>query len=764
MRMSTVTRTALLCSVGPALLVAAPSAAQAVDGTPVASTDIIVTATKREERLADVGTAITALGQEELDNRALRTIEQLAAQVPGLNFQPGGPANVRLILRGLNTGGQGATAAVVVDETPFTMQSALSGGSTLTANIDTYDMARIEVLKGPQGTLYGATAQGGLLRYVTNLPDSTRLSASTELGTQINADGGLGYSLRGMLNVPVIRDVLAIRAVGYYEETPGYIRNPTLGTSEINGGERWGGRVSVLFTPTDRVSLRVTALRQEQEFGDNDTVEFVGGGADPFNPPENQFDLVNGRPQRNTLYGAVSSNLYEFVNLTGEFDFGFADFTSSTSLGRLEVNNQFDISFAGPAPGFTYQQLLSGIFGQTVGLRQYTNNGGDRVNQEFRLASKPESTLFGTRFDWQVGGFYAREKIFLDQGFDVISIATNEILTVPFAGGSLEAPARYEEYAGFADATIYLSDNIDFSLGGRYTDNKQRSQIFFSAGFATGPDAVTTPITSNESKFTWQTALRWRFAEDSLLYGRIATGYRAGAPNFVTPGAPADIPLFYNADNTVNYELGLRTRLFDNAVDIDIAAFYIDWSDIQVATTFVSAVTGQFVTVIANGGTATSKGLEWNIGWNVTPDLRVSTVGAFTQAELSEDAPALGGEAGQQLPFVPAWSNTLNVDYERDLGMGVRGRIGGSWQYVGDRFTGFGSVPFFPSHIRMPDYSLFHAQAGLAFEKFDLSLFVRNIGNSRAVISYSPVGGFNNFGEGQIVPPRTIGLRLNINY
>lgn len=768
-----IVRTLLIGGVAYAAISASPSAmaqesAAVADEAAASSREIVVTAAKREERLIDVGGAISAISESDLAYRDLQSIEDFASQVPGFNLQTAGNRSVRLILRGLNTGGSGATTAVIVDETPLSYQSGLANGSFDTANIDTFDMARIEVLKGPQGTLYGATAQGGLLKYVTNAPRFDKVEAGFQLGTEVIKKGGIGYVGRGLVNIPLIDDKLAFRASGFYEKVAGYIDNPLAGITDANEGKRWGGRVSLLFKPVETLSIRATALRQDQEFDDNGGLDVVGSNFDQFNPPANEFDLVSGgRFVQNSYLGNPSKNRYEYANITADLDLGFASLVSSTSWGGLSTEFVADISFANAAPGLTFSDLLgAAVYGQPVFVTQLQTNAVDRFNQELRLTSSPDTQIGSMALDWQLGGFYAKETIEFLQGFDVISRQTGAVLTVPIKGGSLSAPASFEEYSGYANATLHFTDTIDLALGGRYSDTSQRSQIFFSNGFATGPVDATTPVvTSSENKFTYSAALRWKFNEDSLLYGRVATGYRAGGPNFQTPGLlPADVPTTYGADTTTNYEVGLRTAFFDKALSIDIAAFYIDWKDIQISTTFRSAVTGQNVTVVGNAGTATSKGVEWNIAWEILPGLTAGAVGSYTRAKLTDDAPLLGGESGDQLPFVPKWSNTLNLDYETELGNGVTGFIGGSWNYVGNRTTGFSGSPTVAGKIPLGDYSSFNLQAGFDYENYNFSLFARNLTDKRALTGYGRGGGAFFTGNAQIIQPQTFGARLTVRY
>lgn len=760
----------VLLGAGSVFWLAAAASAKAAEAEPgsaglaVDNADIIVTANKRAERLVDVGGTVNAISGAELGYRNSVQIQDFAAQIPGFNFQPSGNRATRLILRGLNTGGAGATVAVVADETPLSYQSGLANGSIDTANLNTYDLERIEVLKGPQGTLYGATAQGGLLKYVTRAPNLEQIEGIAETGTEFVRQGGTGWFGRGAINVPIIDGVAAIRATGFYEDLAGFIDNPLIGRNDFNSGERWGGRISLLVKPVDWLSVRITGFRQTQRFDDNGTVEVVGANADPTAPPPNEFDIANGgRLVRNSLYGSASRNVYEYVNGLVELDAGFATFVSSTSFGGLSSRFNNEFTFVNAAPGLTFSDAVAGLYGEPVGITQPQVNESDRFNQEVRIESKPEFAIGGLGIDWQAGLFLARESIVFDQTFDVLSRATGQILTAPIAGGALQAPARYRETSGFANVTLKFSEAFDLALGGRYTENEQQSQLFYTAGFATGGAAITPLIRSEESKWTYSAALRYRFDASSLLYGRIASGYRPGGPNFGIPNAPNDFPLSYGSDTTTNYELGLRTALFDRAVTIDIAAFHIDWKDIQINTAFTST-TGQQFSVVGNAGTASSTGVELDLGWRILPGVRISTVGAYTRAKLTEDAPNLGARSGEQLAFVPRFSNTLNLDAETGLGSNLKGFAGLSWTHTGKRFTDFSASPANPGHIELPSYNTVNAQAGLEFEDFTLSVYARNIGDVRGLTGYSRNGGANLTGNAQIVQPRTIGVRLAVNY
>ncbi|WP_303794387.1 TonB-dependent receptor [Sandarakinorhabdus limnophila] len=745
---------------------AAEAAAEAVD----AATDpnmIVVTASKRSQALIDVSQSISVITGADLAYRNQMRIEDFAASVPGFNFQTAGPRAIRLILRGLNTGGSGATVGVVIDETPFSYQSGLANGSIDTANLDTFDMERIEVLKGPQGTLYGATAEGGLLKYVTNKPNVDKVEAAVEANGEIVDQGTTGGTIRGMINIPFWGGKGAIRASGFYQDVAGYVDNPLLGSNNSNRGYKYGGRISLLLKPSDNFSIRLTGSRQDQKFDDNSFVEVVGANTAPLNPPANQFDIANGgRLVQNSFNGNPNKNYYEYANLVLDWDIGFASLLSSTSYGRLSSEFRTDITSANAAPGFTFQQAFAGVYGNDFSLWGRQTNAVKRWNQEFRLTSKPDTNIGGMGLDWQLGGFFAKEDVTFEQFFDAINNTTKAVIETPFPVGGSVLPGKYEEYSGFANATLHFTDKFDVSGGIRYADIKQESLVINYPGLITGVPVITAnPITrSSENKVTWSAAVNFKPTATTQLYARVATGYRSGGPNLIIPGAPADFKFTYGPDSVTNYEAGVRTTLFDNMLSIDVAAFYIDWNNVQIITSYVSQPSGTRYNVIGNGGKARSQGVEWSLAFTPVKGIRISDTGAYTDAKLTEDAADLGGFDGDQLPFVPKWSNTLNVDFEAPLGDNAKAFGGASWVYTGERFTGFTSAPGFRGHIALPDYSSFNLQGGVEFGRYSASLYVRNLTNERGLNDYSTGNGYRLTGLAQIIQPRTVGIKLTARY
>jgi iron complex outermembrane receptor protein len=254
-----------------------------------------------------------------------------------------------------------------------------------------------------------------------------------------------------------------------------------------------------------------------------------------------------------------------------------------------------------------------------------------------------------------------------------------------------------------------------------------------------------------------------------VLYARIATGYRPGGPILQFNGAPADFPTSYDPDSTTNYEVGTKGSTEDGRFSYDVALFYIAWEDIQILSLFESSTSPVKVNVTNNAGEAVSKGLEWNLAWQITENLVVSDNGSWIDATLDESAPVMGGYEGDQLPWVPEFSNTLNLDYTTQWGA-ASVSAGVSWRYTGERHTGFGA-PEDPSqdrypgtYVELPSEDTFSAQIVANFERYRVRAYVQNLTDERMLTSYETGGGANFEGIGQIIQPRTFGVMVGASF
>lgn len=694
--------------------------AQAQQSQESAHEEIVVTAQKREERLRDVPQSITAITDETLERLQANDFGDYSGQVPGLAVTGGQAGNSRVTLRGLNTGGVASTVGIYVDETPFGSSTSLANAAVLALDLDPYDVARIEVLRGPQGTLYGANTLGGILKFVTAAPESGEFFGRASGTVEATEGGDSSWATRAMVNIP-LGDQAALRLSALRRSEGGYVDDPNRGVEDVNGVETTGWRAAFLLNATEDLTIRLSAQQQDIESEGTDTVAYfqtldpVAGDTDQFSP-----------------FSVSSDVTYRILNGTIDWDLGGVSLISSTSYSELEQAHLEDGTLAFGLPSFLDEDIPQ-----------------DKFTQEVRLASNGEGAL-----EWLIGAFYTNENALLDQ----------EIFfgTPPGTVSGLTATidSEYTERAVFGGVTYHFTPQFDVAVGARYAENEQR--------MTQGGTAVSNGgETSSDDAITYSIAPRWRPNDRTTVYARIASGYRPGGPNIL--GAPSVIPTTFDPDETVNYEVGVKTDLIDGILRLDAAAFHIEWSDIQLLV-FDGAVSGN-----ANGGGAESQGVEWAATFTPSDALTIAWSGAYTDTQLTDDTDPIvvGGAAGDPLPYAPEWASTVDVSYEWPVFGDALAYVGGAWRYVGEQSTGFPGVGGFlygADQIELPSYNLLDLRAGVDFEAFTVALFAKNVTDERAITQF---GGFGETlpdvlgepnGGAVLVRPRTVGVSLTANF
>jgi iron complex outermembrane recepter protein len=739
--------TTLKLAVLTALGVAGPFLSQesaALDATPAADSDalatIVVTAEKREEALQNVPMSLTALGGGSLDKLQDRDFSEYAAMVPGLSLVSSQPGLTRLTLRGQNAGGVGSTVAVYLDESPFGSSSALLNGSILSGDFDTWDLQRIEVLRGPQGTLYGANSEGGLLKFVTTAPVLGSFSGAAEVTGESVDHGGKGGDVRAVLNLP-LGDKMAFRISGFDQDVPGYINDPLSGKSDLNDGHKEGGRASLLAAPTDDLTIRLTATSQQSKYDGTPAID-----VDPVTLKPVHGDLTQER------FGSEPSSFkYENYNATINWNAGPFSILSTTSYGILNSDTFSDASNQLLAPGLTVEDLLGLAIGPNLGASLDDLVDMKKFTQEIRLSS-PTSD----RLEWQVGGYFTRETGALIEHLNAIDLPSGAPAGLP----SLEIPiiaSTYKEWAGFANLTYHFNSQFDIQAGGRYSRNEQSASESVTGLLVPTPQIFNFPSKGHVS--TYSVAPRWHIDANTMVYARVATGYRPGGPNALPPLAPPDVPREYGADKTTNIELGIRSTQLDGLLSIDVAAFHVDWNNIQL----IEAIGG--FNFNGNGGTARSQGLEWTFAYIPVHGLTFSWTGAYTDAKLTSDAPGVHGNSGDPLPYAPKWGTSLDGEYDWAAFSNYKGFVGATWSYVGPRSTDFGSsVDATPVQVGLESYNTFAARIGLENDRYRVTLYGKNLGDSRGITSYVSSGAPGLAGDITVIQPRTIGVTLSAKF
>lgn len=729
-----------------AVAFAAPAFAaeeSAPKGAGASVAEVVVTAEKREEKIKDVPMAVTAVSGIKLDRLQQQDFVGFAASVPGLSLASQGPGATRVTLRGINSGGIGSTVAVYVDESPFGSSSALLNGGTLAGDFDTWDLQRVEVLSGPQGTLYGANSEGGLIKFVTNAPTLSAYHAALELNDEDVDHGGNGLAVRGMANIPLGSEA-ALRISGFTQDIPGYINDKFLNVRGVNAGRKYGGRVSLLFNPTDAFSVRFTADGQDIKVGGSTAVDI-----DPVT-----LQPVHGAFTQERFLRDRSEYKYQNYNALVNWNLGWATLTSSTSLGNQDANSpSFDYTSVDAAGTITYGTYLSDyLFGEPLSLGFAQAVHLTKFTQEIRLASPKSDHL-----EWQVGAYYTHESGSVAQQFTAYTLGTNTPAQNVPSLETLSLSSTYREIAAFGDATYHFGSHFDIQAGGRWSSNKQTAVEDGNGYFFAGvPIHFTAP--SQESVFTYSVAPRWRIDANTMVYARVASGFRPGGPNIVPPLTPADVPRQYHSDSTVNYELGVRTAQLDGRLSLDVTAFHIDWKDIQLLELVDN--TG----VNGNGGRAVSQGVEVSAVVKPLRGLTLSFDGSYTDAKLTTSSPEIiGPVAGDRLPYVPRWSGSLDAEYDWNVLVNYTAFVGAQWAYVGDRSSDFVSGGGLATPL--PSYNTVDLRIGLQDNRWLAELYVKNVSNAQGLTSVNTnVIAPGQTGAAYFAMPRTVGVLLSAKF
>ena len=367
------------------------------------------------------------------------------------------------------------------------------------------------------------------------------------------------------------------------------------------------------------------------------------------------------------------------------------------------------------------------------------------------------------KFEWMAGLYYTDEDSAIDPQFYVaVDAGTENVLDLPTVLGQAGINANYKELAAFGNATWYLAPRWELTFGLRASKNDQKVTQFLDGillGLA-APDIAYGE--SSESPFTWSIAPRFAISDNTSIYVRAATGFRPGGPNIVPPTAPPDTPASYDSDSLTSYEIGVKTS--GELVSFDVAVFFQDWEDIQLLATFGTG--GNAVAVNANGGKAKSNGVEFAAAFVPLEGLNLFLNGAYTDASLTEDAPAAGGLNGDPLPYVPEWSFSAGGDYDWSLAGGNTAYVGGTLSYTGDRPSAFDNRNASDnSIIEASSYNLVNLRAGIETERWVFELYGRNLTNEYAGNS---VGGASLLPNGAVsigvLRPRTYGLSASVRF
>ncbi len=735
----------------------------AVAGGPVAQAqqsmqleEVVVTATKRSESMQDVPISISALGQDDLDNLNITNFQDYVMQMPSVSFTQRRPGQANLFMRGISDGGnsnqslQGPSVAVYLNEQPVT-----AIGFNLDVHV--YDIERIEVLMGPQGTLYGAASQAGNLRIITNKPDPAGFDAGFDLTAETISGGDNGYMAEGYVNVPLAESA-ALRLVawwdddgGYIDAVPGTISYPLSGITRSNEGyvednfntsEKQGLRAALMVELGDSWTATASAMYQELDaegVWDHDPEELDDFEVDRFFEDRQEDEWA------------------QFA-LTVEGDLGFADLTYAGSYLDRDFDTYSDYSHYS-IDGFVepYYTCYVSYFGPCVDPSIQYSNHSEMTYQthELRLASA------GERFDWIVGTFYSEQETGFDSRWSVPTINP---------GAAVEDDLYFQtdqvredtEVSVFGELTYRFTDALAGTVGYRYFDGETTLEGFVGTVFwpnccfgfspTRPPDNVDSKASYDDG--TAKVNLSYDVSEDVMVYATYAEGYRPGGANR-SPGVGET----YDPDFLDSYELGFKTTLMDGRWRLNGAVYFMEWDDIQLGF-FNPDIS--LLGLVDNVGTAESKGFEFDTTFLATENLELSLAYAYNKAELTEDyyanenSDTPDAEDGQDLPFTPDNKYTATARYSFEM-FQMPSAVQLNYAYTDEMYNDL----FLSNREKMDDYGLLSASLRVEGDGWHATLFGENLTDEVAELYINSVDIQRLV---TVNKPRTIGISFGMRF
>ncbi|WP_417461255.1 TonB-dependent receptor [Kordiimonas sp.] len=716
--------------------------------------EIIVTATRRNARLQDVPLSVTAFTQGKLSEEGVVGYEGIAHLTPGVVMNKPTQNFNNFTARGIATNGYGAnlqsTVAIYIDELPI---SANGNSTILDPNL--YDVERVEFLRGPQGTLFGSGSLAGAMRILTKKPDLDEFDMSALVDYGLTGSDSLRQRYNGMVNVPLVEDKLGLRVVGFYRNEDGYVDNIGTGVENSNSLKDWGGRAILLWEPTDRLSVKLLASHEDSYPEDSSLID-----------PNLSEDRETRYSERPDLFTGVLTS----YNATVDYQFDGAHFTSSTTYS--DFDQQFFVD-------------LANTFAFTIPFRLDAAAYDKIFVEEARLVSDNTSN-----WEWVIGGFYYYKRRDVDFAYR----ASDEFLSDRGLTGlpndtytQFYNHTNIHELAGFGELTYRFSDKLWVTGGLRYGGTKvqtitedggyQSNYLTAALTGYSGPLAVA-PVLAAEgeeasaSRFAYKGSISYKPADNITTYATISTGFRTPIVNARAGAAslndPTDIiiPDGASSDKLTNYEVGLKGSWMDGKFTANLAAYIIDWKNIQVQANRVSDSV-QFAT---NIGAARSKGIEFEFFMNPADGLTMSLNGSFNDAKVTdltpEEAAFSGAVQGARLAS-PHFQGSALIKYAFDIGDDARGYVSTTITHVGS-FPGLFQYVAGQPGVEQPTYdyteSFENVNVHVGYEKDTWSLvaYVQNLFDDHSITYVHPEAFIaSRYGT---LRPRTIGLRFSYEY
>ncbi|HEU0224127.1 MAG TPA: TonB-dependent receptor, partial [Steroidobacteraceae bacterium] len=765
-------RPSSLVAAAVALAIANGAQAQTVLG------EVQVTARKRAESIQDVPFAVSARSGEALEAAGAANIEDISRNVAGFSVQNLGPGQSQVGLRGISAGKTDRDLPGVKEQVGVYMDESVISLSLFTPDLDLYDLNRVEVLRGPQGTLFGSGSLSGTVRYISNQPDTAADYGSVEVGASVIDGGEYGGNVRGMINM-AMGDSAAMRLVGYYNEIPGFIDAIRPGgsvDSDVNGGTRQGARVAFRFEPNDNVVITPRVIYQEVDMDGYNRQDVWNMLANPFTTTE--LPIAIGERQQYVQLQEKFTDDFLLADLTMSFDLGGVVLTSISSYtdrdiqvirDATQLTGSVTFDIGGGSATSAQVRTNSPLFDDTT-VEVFT--------QEVRLASDTDS-----RFQWVFGGFYSDIQRDYGQtlptpGYDDIMIdlicggPPNCGVTSPDLGSPVDTPFfsripyDFKQTAVFAEGSFDVTDRFNVTVGGRYYDFSEDRVLYFGGLFADSDGLPTEPTngpgSTDDDGFLPRVLLSYDVSDNVQLNAQAAQGFRLGGINdpLNVPLCTADDLLTYSgfdsfeSETLWNYEIGAKIGFAGGRGQFNVAVFQADIEDLQLPVVAGSCSSR----ILLNVPKASSTGVEFELLAQPTDRFDFGISASYTDSKLDSSlilpvggVPTViaGIIEGNRLPAVPEFQMSANATYTWPFTDLLEGFITGSYQHVGSRYTqnadqnpGFGTftvrtfgaptISTFTFDPLLPAYDIGNIRFGVRGDDWEAALFINNIGDENA--------------------------------
>jgi outer membrane receptor protein involved in Fe transport len=728
--------------------------------------EVIVTAQRRAEDVKEVPMSISVVGAAALENDHIGGLEDLSRAVPGLSFAAGGgPGLDNIEMRGVSSTSGSATVGVYLDDVPITVTNLFNGA----VEPRLFDLDRVEVLRGPQGTLYGSSSMGGAIRFISNQPDLSAFGGSVSSQISGTRHGGVNYDEQGVLNVPIVEGQAAVRIGVDVGEDSGFIDNYTLANQLARRGtndDKWTVlRLAGKLAVDDSLSITPAFFGEWEKTGDT-SVFYPGVGL------YEQQKEVQEPSVDHLLIGSV----------TVAKDWGWGALTSISSyfqqqFNRIEDGTYYNSEYLGsiidatPPNGIMNQGYQIGLLPGPV----YTWVKTTVATEELRLASAASAD---SALSWIGGLYFSDYRVHrqFNAYIDDLNQTFESIYGIPpqdapvFAGVTFpnnsvatdDTTEDEKQYAVFADVSYRFIPSLKGTAGLRYSYAPTRFDDFQGGYFSIGVPPVSTR--ANFEKTTPKFSLTYDATRDLTVYVSASQGYRiGGSETYVSPSLCAQdlanlglssAPQNFNSDSLWSYEGGLKGRFFDDTLSINVDAYLVRWSNIQQTVSL--PICGY--TITTNVGDAQAYGPELEINYKPMRDLTVGLSTEYTHDALTKVTSSVGASVGDHILNVPEWMATFRFEYSHLFAAEVRGFVRADDDWTGPSNGAFS--PTNPDYSR-PVYSVLNASIGVALRGYEISAFAKNLLDDRKIIQ-RPALLFEP--EAYTVRPLTAGLGVKVRF